>query len=223
MVAGSSHRGVPSEATPSAFAPAGRWAKARRAQIRQLAPVFAMAIPVTMISSWLIAARMQPVAYSPVRQSVSVLAGYGGRDRWIVTGALLIVSTCYVLTAIGLTELTRRAHIGLVLSGLCALGIAVSPQPAHGSTPRHVALTVLGALTIAIWPLLVAQRAASGWSPMSVRTSAVAAVLFLGLLAWTLVEAQDGTHLGLSERLSSGAQECWPAVVAYALRLRPWR
>ncbi len=167
-----------------------------------------------MISSWLMAAALQPATYSPVRQSVSVLAGHGGRDRWLVTGALFVAAGLYLLTALSLVELPFRARLGSFAVALCAVGIALSPQPVHGSTDRHVAFTVIGAFTIAIWPLLAFRRSAPDSSPTGLRTACIAAVVFLALLVWTLIEAQHGAHLGLSERISSGIQECWPGIVA---------
>jgi len=47
----------------------------------------------------------------------------------------------------------------LTVAGMAGLGIAASPEPASGATPRHLAWTVLGAVTIAVWPAFAARRA----------------------------------------------------------------
>jgi hypothetical protein len=43
-------------------------------------------------------------------------------------------------------------------------------------------------------------------------------MVFLALTGWLLVETQDGTLLGLSERVMSGVMTTWPFVVALAVR-----
>jgi len=67
---------------------------------------------------------------------VSVLAGYAGTDRWIVTSALFMVGLCYLLLANSLTMLATSARVGLVVAGVAAIGIAACPEPTHGSTRR---------------------------------------------------------------------------------------
>lgn len=196
---------------------------ATRATSRGTAPagwvwVCASLIPLLTTASWLVADAVQSAAYSPVRQSISVLAGHSGRDRWIVTTALLVVGCCYLLIADGLRQLARRARFGLLLTGLSAIGIALSPEPVHGSTPQHLAFTTCGAVLIAVWPLLAARTDAPWPSPTCRRVSGAVAALFIGLLVWTFIETRAGTTLGLAERLTSSAAICWPAVVAYAHR-----
>src|ERR1700744_2456522 len=70
-------------------------------------------LPFVLITAWLIGDAVQPASYSPIRQTVSVLAGYAGTDRWIVTGALYLEGICYLLAAAGLTAIGRSARIGL--------------------------------------------------------------------------------------------------------------
>jgi hypothetical protein len=43
---------------------------------------------VLLIGGWVVADELQPVSYSPVRQTLGVLAGHAGTDRWIMTMAL---------------------------------------------------------------------------------------------------------------------------------------
>jgi hypothetical protein len=42
-------------------------------------------------AGYLVAGTLQPTSYSPVRDTVSVLAGYAGADRWLMTSALFLV------------------------------------------------------------------------------------------------------------------------------------
>jgi hypothetical protein len=78
--------------------------------------------------------------------------------------------------------------------------------------------TCIGAAAITLWPALAAQRRASASIFVSARVSAVVFVGFLILLAWTVVETQDGGSLGLAERVSSAIQIGWPLAVAVSLR-----
>jgi len=184
-------------------------------------------LPVAMIGGWLVAEALQPPSYSPIRSTISGLAGLGGTDRWIMTSALLVVGACYFATAAGLPGIRVSARIVLMVAGLSSIGIAISPEPARGSTPQHLAWTSLGAVAITIWPAFTARRAPS--QPLIMRSRGAAAVTaaFLALLAWLVFETQGGTVLGLAERLVSGIQVTWPFVVAMALRRAragsPWR
>jgi Protein of unknown function (DUF998) len=114
--------------------------------------------PVSLMAGWVVADVFQPASYSPVRQTVSVLAGRAGTDRWIMTSALFVVGACYLVTAAGLAEVRASARALLVVAGVASLGIAASPEPAQGSTPQHLAWTALGEITIAIWPVFLARR-----------------------------------------------------------------
>src|ERR1700722_1313519 len=62
---------------------------------RRAVPVWAIVSaglsPAVMTVAWLVADTLQPASYSPLRQTVSVLAGQAGADRWIVTGALFLI------------------------------------------------------------------------------------------------------------------------------------
>jgi hypothetical protein len=173
--------------------------------------------PALLTAAWLIAGSRQPASYSPRRQTVSVLAGHAGTDRWIVTAALYLIGGCYAATAVGLRAVDVPARIGLLAAGLAAIGIAACPEPAHGSTIQHLTCTGFGAVAITIWPALVAGR--NTRTPVTtVRTSLVATTLFVALLVWTSIEAVHGDALGLAERLSATVQSCWPFVVAVATR-----
>lgn len=175
--------------------------------------------PLLVIGSWLAAGEVQP-AYSPLRDTVSVLAGQGATHRWIVTGALFAVGGCYLATAVGLIGLRIPARILLAVAGLCSIGIAASPEPVVGSTPQHLAWTALGAATITVWPAFTVRRGPRQPLVLTARCAAAVTVVFAALTGWLLVETRDGTLLGLSERVMSAVMTTWPFIVALAVRQR---
>jgi hypothetical membrane protein len=174
--------------------------------------------PVVMMGGWLAAEALQPPSYSPLRSTISGLAGLGGTDRWIMTSALIMVGACYFVTAVGLPGVRVPARIVLMVAGLSSIGIAVSPEPARGSTAQHLAWTSLGAVAITVWPALTARRAPSQPLILRLRGAVAVTAVFLALLGWLVFETQGGTALGLAERLVSAVQVTWPLIVAVALR-----
>jgi Protein of unknown function (DUF998) len=173
--------------------------------------------PVLVTAGWLVADAVQPAAYDPIRKTVSVMSGYAGTDRWIMTWALLLVGGCQLLTAAGLAGVRVPARILLAVAGLSSIGIAVSPEPVVGSTPQHLAWTALGAVAIAVWPAFVAQRARPRPLILGRYCCAVVTAVFLVLLGWLVIQTQGGSDLGLAERLSVSTETCWPFVVAVIL------
>jgi hypothetical protein len=179
----------------------------------------ALLAPVVLVGGWLVAGTLQPESYSPVRQTMSVLAGQSGTDRWVMTAALLLVGGCQIATGAGLTGVGWPARILLVVTGVSTLGVAASPEPATGPTPLHLAFAVSCAFTTAVWPMLVAGRAPGRSWILSLYGCGTVTVLFAGLSGWLLIAAQDGSaDLGLLERLTSGVQGLFPLVVALAVR-----
>jgi hypothetical membrane protein len=174
--------------------------------------------PVLVTGGWLVADAVQPASYSPIRKTISVMAGHAGTDRWIMTGALFLVGGCQLMTAAGLTGVRAPARILLALAGLSSIGIAASPEPARGSTPQHLAWTSLGAVVIAVWPAFVARRAPPRPLILSSYGRAVVTAVFMALLGWLVIETQGGSALGLAERLTVSTWTCWPFIVAVALR-----
>ncbi|MDT4901200.1 MAG: hypothetical protein QOJ78_2130 [Pseudonocardiales bacterium] len=185
--------------------------------------------PALICTGWVVADTLQPPSYSPVRQSVSVLAGHAAHDRWLMTSAIFLAGCCYLVTAAGLRGAPLVSRLLLVLAGAAGIGIAASPEPVRGSTPQHLAWTALGAVTIAVWPIFAAPerpeqrrerrlRAAAGHG-----SSLVINVAFLGLLGWTVVATRHGHMLGLAERVSTTIQSAWPLVIALTLRRRAAR
>lgn len=190
------------------------------ASLARWAVVSTALAPLAMISAWLVAETLQPPSYSPLGSSISGLAALGATDRWIVTSALFVVGACYFVTAACLPGLRQSARMALLITGLSGIGIAASPQPAHGSNPSHLVWTALGAVALALWPAFTASRAPS--QPLILRPRAAAAitVVSLTLLIWLVAETQGGAVLGLAERLVTGLQMTWPLIVIVALRSR---
>ncbi|GIH15891.1 membrane protein [Rugosimonospora africana] len=173
---------------------------------------------IVLTTGWLIADAVQPATYSPIHQTISILAGHAGAHRWIATTALLLVGACYLATAAGMTALRLPGRIGLAVAGTAAIGVAMCPEPVVGTTTQHMAFTTVGAATIAIWPALTARRDHGGCAVLSVPVAATVTVAFLALLAWLFIEAQTDGRVGLAERIDSSVQACWPFVVAVGLR-----
>ena len=186
--------------------------------VHQWAIVSAGLAPILLTGAYLIAGIFQPASYSPMRKTISVMAGQAGTDRWIMTGGIFLVGCCYLVTAAGLAGVRARARALLIVAGLAGIGIAASPEPARGATPRHLAWTVLGAVTTAVWPAFAARRASPRPLILSVYGSATVTAFFVALLGWLFIQTRDGSVLGLAERLTSSSQTSWPFVVALALR-----
>jgi hypothetical protein len=174
--------------------------------------------PLVLTVGWLVAGAVQPTSYSPVRETVSVMAGYDGTDRWIMTGAMLAAGACYLMTAAGLASLRAPARFALLLAGLCSIGVAASPEPASGPGLVHLTWTVIGAVTITVWPLIVGWRAVPPWAAVHPRAVAVATASFVVLLVWVTLEVHGGDALGAAERATTSIPTIWPFVVALSLR-----
>jgi hypothetical membrane protein len=172
-----------------------------------------------LVTGWTIAGLLQPPSYSPVRQTVSVMAGRQGTDPWVMTTTLVLLGCCYLITAAGLAGVWPAARILLFIAGVSSIGIAASPEPAGGPTPVHLAWTVLGGIIIAVWPALAAWHSQRQSLVLSLPARILVTMSFLGLLGWLLQETQGGAALGLAERLDMSVQTTWPFVVALALRL----
>jgi hypothetical membrane protein len=184
----------------------------------QWAIISAGLAPILLTGGYLVAGALQPASYSPVRTTISAMAGQAGTDRWIMTGGIVLTGGCYLVTAAGLTGVRASARALLIVAGLAGIGIAASPEPARGATPQHLAWTTLGAVTIAVWPAFAAPRASPRPLILSSYGSAAVTAVFVALLGWLLAETRDGSVLGLAERLTSSIQTCWPFITAVALR-----
>ena len=66
----------------------------------------ALLAPVVLVGGWLIAGALQPASYSPMRQTMSVLAGHSGTDRWVMTAALRAPAQSWILSVYGCATVT---------------------------------------------------------------------------------------------------------------------
>jgi hypothetical protein len=195
-----------------------RWPPRPRQPVPWWAVVSAGLAPVLATAGWLIADAVQPASYSPIRKTISVMAGYAGTDRWIMTGALLLVGGCQLVAAAGLAGVGVPARMLLAVAGLSSIGIALSPEPVRGSIAQHLAWTSLGAVALAVWPGFVARQAPPRPLILSSYGRALVTAVFMALLGWLVIETQGGHDLGLAERLFLSIETCWPFIAAVALR-----
>ena len=180
--------------------------------------VTAALCPVLLVGGWLVSGTVQPASYSPLQQTMSALAGQPGTDRWIMTGALVLVGATQLATAAGLTGIGLPARLLLLVTGLCTIGVAGSPEVVAGPSKVHLAFAVSCVLTTAIWPLFVARRApAPSWS-VSISGCAAVTTFYAALSGWLLFATFGGGDLGLAERVTSTALGLFPLVVILGLR-----
>src|SRR5258708_11189189 len=93
--------------------------------------------PILLTGASLIAGILQPASYSPVRTTISAMAGQAGTDRWVMTGGIVLTGGCYLVTAAGLTSVRASARALLIVAGMAGIGIPPPPPPAPGPTPPH--------------------------------------------------------------------------------------
>jgi len=169
--------------------------------------VSALLAPIAVVGGWTWAAALQPSGYSSTRDTISALAARSATDRWVMTGALVILGVCHLTTALGLVEARRIGRTLLATGGLATLAVAAWPQPSGG----HVPAATLGFILLALWPVL------SGVP--SRRIASTATIVLVTLLGWLAAEIHDGSVVGLSERIVVAAQALWPlaAVLAVAI------
>ena len=74
--------------------------------------------PILLTGAYLMAGILQPASYSPVRTTISVMAGQAGTDRWVMTGGIVLTGGCYLVTAAGLTGVRASARALLIVAGL---------------------------------------------------------------------------------------------------------
>jgi hypothetical protein len=183
--------------------------------------VSSAAAPVVLVGGWAVAGELQPGHYDPVRQSVSVLAGMGATDRWVMTVAFLITALCYIATGLGLRPAAPAGRLMLVTAGLAGVMVAASPEPASsGFSLAHAAWSTAGFTLLAAWPLCAWQRGPAVpwalWPPVAVGVAVVTVVL----LAWFAAELRTGgAQIGLAERVAGEMQALWPLLVVVSCRL----
>jgi hypothetical membrane protein len=178
----------------------------------------AVLAPLSLVAGWLAAGLVQHGPYDPVRQTISVLAGTAASHRWIMTAGLYLLGSCQILTAIGLSVGRRRARVLLAAGGLTGLGVAIFPQPPHGSAAIHLVFATLSVSLLALWPATIGSPDSSRPLVLTIRGSLAVTVVFLALLAWLYAAAHGGGALGIAERVDTAIENTWPLVVVLAIR-----
>jgi len=172
-----------------------------------------------LIGGWTIAALLAGPAYDPATQTISVLAAYGAAGFWTMTGALLAVGVCHLLTAWGLRAAALAGRVVLGGGGVAALVVALLPAPSTGGSLRHSSAAAVGFVLLAVWPILAADRGgAAPWGLRPVPSLAATALMGAGA-AWFMIEMHRHGAAGIAERLVTSLQSLWPfVVVASCLR-----
>ncbi|MEU9993856.1 DUF998 domain-containing protein [Streptomyces sp. NPDC050848] len=176
--------------------------------------------PVLLASGWMVAGRLEGPGYDPATQTISVLAAYGAEGFWVMTGALLALGVCHLLTAWGLRPAAPAGRVALAAGGVASLAVALLPTPSSGGSLRHGSAAAVGFALLALWPVLAAHRGRA--APWGLRLApALAATALMGLGAvWYLIETYRQGAPGAAERLVTCMQSLWPfLVVASCLRL----
>ncbi len=174
----------------------------------------AVIAPCALISGWSYAADLQPGSFDSVSRSISTLAAYGAADRWVMTVFLIVVAAANAVTGLGLRPAARNGRILLVAGGIFGLLVAASPQPAAGSSIRHVVVAGLSCAAMTAWPLAGLRR--EPWAPFGLRPgpSIWATGVVTVILGWFCFEVvTGGDMIGLAERTVTGAQTVWPLFV----------
>jgi hypothetical membrane protein len=183
--------------------------------------VSSSAAPVLLIGGWTLAAARQVPHFDPVTQTISELAAYGSDDRWVMSGALVGVGVCHLVTASALRPAARAGRLLLASGGAATVLVAAYPLTVGGGSSRAhtvVATVALGAL--AIWPIGAWRRGAEVPTALRPTVCAAATVVLLATLGWFAYElGADGSRIGLTERVAAGSQSLWPLAVVVWTRL----
>ncbi|MGW0712507.1 DUF998 domain-containing protein [Streptomyces sp. NPDC002643] len=169
--------------------------------------------PVLLIGGWTIAALLEGPAYDSATQTISILAAYGAAGFWVMTGALLALGICHLLTAWGLRVAALAGRVALGCGGVSALVVALLPAPSSGGSMPHGSAAAVGFALLAVWPVLAADR--SGAAPWALRPApSLAATAVMGAgAAWFVIEMHRHGAPGVAERCVTSFQSLWPFVV----------
>jgi Protein of unknown function (DUF998) len=175
--------------------------------------------PVFLIGGWTLAAALQPPGYSPVRDTISALAGLGATDRWVMTAGLAGLGICHVVTALGLRPAAAAGRLLLAAGGVATVLVAAFPLPPVGTSHAHRLAAGVGLTALALWPALAWRTGRPvpwGLRPL---VGVLAAAVLLGLLGWFAAELyRDGPLVGLTERFLAGTEALWPLAVVLTAR-----
>lgn len=176
--------------------------------------------PLLLVGASAIAQVLQGPTYNPAVETLSLLASYGARGYWLMTGILLVLGACYVATAHGLREAALPGRVALAGGGLAAMTLTLVPAPLTGGAMSHAVVAATGFVLLAVWPALAARRRirAVPWG-LRFKVSVVASALMGGCALWFVIELQNGATPGIPERVVTFVQAVWPLVVAVSCRV----
>ncbi|MFF9909291.1 DUF998 domain-containing protein [Streptomyces sp. NPDC013457] len=169
--------------------------------------------PVLLVGGWMLAAHLEGPAYDPVTQTISVLGAYGAKGFWVMTGALLALGVCHLVTAWGLRPAALAGRVALAAGGVAAFVVTMLPAPSSGGSLEHGSVAVVGFVLLAVWPVLAAVRTPAAPWGLRLAPSIAATVLMCVGAAWYLIETERQGAPGLAERLVTCMQSMWPFVV----------
>lgn len=199
------------------------------------------AAPLLLIGGWTVAAARQEGGFDPVTQTISALAALDATDRWVMSSALVGVGLAHLTTAAALRSAATPGRLVLAGGGAATVLVAAFPLPTvvgdGGSTP-HALVAGISFGALAVWPAFAARRVPVNWRrygrlvgnnvvrqrvPWGLRRTvafAAAAVLLAGV-GWFVSDlGQEGSNVGLSERVAAGAQAIWPLLAVLSTRRR---
>jgi hypothetical protein len=176
--------------------------------------VSSAAAPAVLAAGWTAAASLQSRPYDPVADSVSVLAGTGATDRWVMTLAFAVAGACEIVTALALRPARTAGRLILASGGMAGIGVAASPVRMGGGAPvTHVTWAAIGLGALVVWAAAAARNGPAVPWALRLEVSVPVAIILLSLLAWFGAELiASGGHAGLAERMLGEAQSAWPFV-----------
>jgi hypothetical protein len=182
--------------------------------------VSSAAPPVVLVAGWTIGASLQSRPYDPVADSVSILAGIGATDRWVMTLAFALAGAGEIVTGLALRPAHVAGRLILMAGGSAGILVAVSPVRTGGGAPgSHIAWAAVGLAALAMWPLAASRRGPAAPWTLRLGVSVWVDVFLLVLLAWFGLElVTSAGQAGLAERVLGEAQSAWPFVVVMSCR-----
>ena len=155
--------------------------------------------PILLTAAYLMAGILQPSSYSPVRTTISAMAGQAGTDRWVMTGGIFLVGCCYLVTAAGLTGIRMSAAPCLAVAGMAGIGIAASPNP-PAARPRVTS------------PGPYSARSRSPCGPRSPPGAPLPRPLILSVYGSAAAPSSSWpSSAGCSPKPAAGASWAWPS------------
>ncbi|MFZ0322515.1 MAG: DUF998 domain-containing protein [Actinomycetes bacterium] len=177
-----------------------------------------VAAPVLLVGGWSVAASRQEPPFDSVTGTISALAAHGADDRWLMTGALLGVGLCHMVTAAALRPGRRPGRWVLAAGGLATVGVALAPLPADSSRSiTHAVFATTAFVSLAAWPAFADRSGSEVCWGLRTTVARLASAALITLVAWFFVTSVvGGPDVGRAERVAAAAQSVWPAVVVWS-------